>query len=70
MEEQLKRIQKQLDKLIEAVVGDPGDQQRKPGLIMRIDRVERGFLNIRWSFYIFCIGVIAPLTTAIVLRLI
>ena len=69
MEKQLERMQEQLDKIAEALIGDPADE-RKPGIIIRLDRIEHGFLNMKWLFRVFIVCVVAPLTTAIVLRVI
>lgn len=70
MEEKLELISKQLSKLTEAVIGDPTDET-KPGLIIRLDRVERSYESLKKGMVVLGTGLLSVAATvgaALILR--
>lgn len=72
MEERLEAMEKKLDMLLEAVLGDPTDVTN-PGLLIRLDRLERSYLLMKRIMLGFGSGgivVIATTVAALILRII
>ncbi len=67
---ELKNVQLKLDQLVDAVIGDSADVNR-PGLIIRVDRLERSQRNLKTTMYALgscTLGVIGTILAAIILR--
>lgn len=46
MEARLKQMEEKLDLIVGAVLGDPTDET-KPGLLIRLDRLERSYMMMK-----------------------
>lgn len=63
-------MRKKLDMIVEAIIGDPTDEL-KPGLLIRMDRLERSYANHRKVLTLFgggLVTVIGTIIAAIILR--
>lgn len=63
-------MRRKLDTIVEAIIGDPTDEL-KPGLLIRMDRLERSYANHCKVLTLFgggLITVICAIVTAIILR--
>jgi hypothetical protein len=63
LEEELKEIKKKLDAIVAAVIGDPIDPSR-PGMLLRLDRLEQSNLQKNKIFWLLASGVAAAIGTA------
>ncbi len=57
---ELKQIREKLDVIVLAVVGDPSDPN-KPGVLLRIDRLEQSNLQKTKIFWLMASGIAAAL---------
>ena len=60
-----------LDTVAAAILGDPTDQQQRPGIILRLDRLERSYANHRRA--LACLGggvitILAAVVAAVIIR--
>lgn len=72
MEERLEQMEKKLDILLEAILGDPTDET-KPGLLIRLDRLERSYLLMKRIMLAFGSGsviVVGTVIAALILRVV
>ena len=63
-------IKDKLDVVCDAVIGTPGDQN-KPGVLIRLDRVERVVANVRRVVFLLSsavIGVVGTIVAALIIR--
>lgn len=61
-------MRKKLDTIVEAIIGDPTDEL-KPGLLIRVDRLERSYAFQRKVLTLISGGLITVITT-IILRVV
>lgn len=70
MEERLEQMEKKLDRIAEAIIGDPADET-KPGLVIRLDRLERSYSSMKKAVAVLggsLVSVIVTVATAIILK--
>lgn len=64
LSEAVKYMKDKLDEIAEAITGSPTDTN-KPGIIIRLDRLERSYTKHRRTLAIFVSGMIAVVGTTI-----